>query len=116
MAGRLRRVAGLEAGSDGGAARPVGRSGPVGRPAASGGSPAWGPAWAGLEAGRLWWEPGLGAGHPVFASFLLFLSIFLDLLLSIFSIILDLLLVIFLTPLCAIIRVDPEYAQDTGMK
>ena len=55
---------------------------------------------------------GWEAVHPVFASFLLFFSIFLDLLLFIFSIILDLLLVIF----WVIIRVDPEYAQGTDMK
>ena len=107
-------------------------------PAGSGWGPAWGQAWADWEAGGLtrvaglgvglgrlphWMGAGLGpglgrlpAGQLVSASSFLFLSIFLGLLLVIFSITLDLLLVIFFTPLCAIIRVDPEYAQGTGMK
>ena len=39
-----------------------GRSGPALRLAASGGGPAWGPAWAVLEAGSVWRGAGLEAG------------------------------------------------------
>ena len=81
--------------------RPGGRPRPAGRPTCSG----WGPAWAG-------WE----AGQPGSASFFLSLTIFWDLLLVIFSFVLDLLLLIFSTPLWVVIKVDPEYAQGTGMK
>ena len=59
---------------------------------------------------------GLEAGQPGSASFFLSLTIFWGLLLVIFSFVLDLLLVIFSTPLWVVIKVDPEYAQGTGMK
>ena len=121
--------------------RPGGRPRPAGRPAGSGGCPACRPAQAGWEAGGLRWVVGWEAGglgrvagweagqywrgagrgaglgraggRPACLRLLLLLVVHpLGSSLGTISTI----LFIFSTPWWVFIRVDPEYAQGTGMK